>query len=392
MRLPPPSWRTPLLLMVLLGVHSLFGPWIEKARVLLLGTLVVPWTWIQDRDDSAPEASADPLDRVRDAGREEFNDHFEVLDHDASRGFLIVGAGHDDGVKRGALATVPEGCAGVVDLVAAHLCRVRLLGAEGSKLLVQVQGPARKLPGEVEALVGTVEGGRDGARVSDAFLPECFRRGDPLVTVDGSWPVGVVETEGVRPKVRLAVSPEGRSRLRIAGARPREVREPLFADREARMLLDGIGVRGQGLARMTDPGGVLPGAAVHAGGRLLGQVGVVAGSALLIQPPGAGGPAFPVLVFPRDADRQAGTAAAFTRDGQDLRLTPADAAGPVPAGPVDVYTAGGQELVPGGLLVAAGRSDGRSLLPDPAVAPPATVQVAVFRFADELRFLREQRR
>ena len=72
-------------------------------------------------------------------------------------------------------------------------------------------------------------------------------------------------------------------------------------------------------------------------------------------------------------------------------LSVTDVRGTLPPGPILAVTAGGQELVPAGLLVAEGTVR-NGVLAGACTRWPRKVRVSVFRWANERRRLRERSR
>jgi cell shape-determining protein MreC len=395
-RVPDPL-KTPLLLALLLGLH--FG-WTDRAEGLRLPLLRLVAAPTPASDDWAITPVPGWLDGAMEAARTRARGGVEsnrgrllsVLDLEHERGWLIVGGGAECGVAPGAWVIVADGCIGGVDRVTTHLARVRLLTA------LDVQFPIERdphaagsaLPGRVERLFGFLRGDGDGAEVATAHRPREFRRGDVLCTLadgadDRAWPVGEITREGPRPRVRLLARPDRVPAVFVCGvlAEPQPIFEehPLEVALSTSGRLRGVLVKGAALGR------VLPGCGVHAGGRYLGRVLRLAlGTAHVVRASDPGSSVEVVLIG------RGGISVPARLEGRGAGvLSVTDVRGRLPPGPILAVTAGGQELVPAGLLVAEGTVHNGVL--DGASTPwPREVRVSVFRWANERRRLRERSR
>ncbi|MAB91209.1 MAG: hypothetical protein CMJ90_17410 [Planctomycetes bacterium] len=392
-RVPGP-FKTPLLIVALVGLHFGWEGHAERARLPLLRLVAAP---TPAPDDEPVEPVPEWLDAAlvharprvdpgpgKDAGR-----LLPVLDLEYERGWLIVGGGAECGVTPGAWVVAADGCIGVVDRVTTHLARVRLLSAADVQIPIELAAPTvdRALPGGVDRLVGFLRGAGGAAEVASAHMPHAFLRGDVLHTLSdvaggGSWPVGEITGEGLRPSVRLLARPDRVAAVLVRGATsdPPSVFEehPLEVALSASGRLRGVLVTGAALER------VLPGCGVHAGGRYLGLVSRVAGGTAHVIRATDPGSSVEVVLVGRD-----GASQAARLEGRGAgTLSVVDVRGPLPSGLIVAVTAGGQELVPSGLLVAeATLSDGMRIRVGERW--PRQVRVSVFRWARERRRLRE---
>ncbi len=393
-RLPDPL-KTPSLLVGLLALQFLLPSVVESIRLPLLRAVAAPisgssassaetgpapWSLPTTREPTPwPSLTAGPL--------------MPVFDYDPRRGWLILGGGATCGVTVGARVLTPSGCLGVVDKVTTHLARVRLLSAEGVQVPVELSRTAvrRELPGHVERLVGVLRGDGAGvALVTTAHLPRAFRVGDELRTLrfqedSPAWPVGEVVGEGLRPSVRLLARPDGLTAVRVEGA----VGDvgPMFEEHPFELVLAGAGRLRGALISGAALDDVVPGCAVHGGGRYLGRVlSVTFGGAMVagVTDPGV---AVSVTLVGRGGGEARGRLVGLGRG----RLRLLELAEPLPDGPLMALTAGGQELVPAGLLVASGEvRDG--VIPAAAQGWPQEVNVSAFRWTAERRRLMGARR
>jgi hypothetical protein len=393
----PPGLRTPLLVLLLLLLHAFLPGPVEAVRLLLLRWVSAPLRLVAGTDASElsplPESVVERRDAFLQAVRAPFAEHgdalFPLLDLDMEKGWLLVGGGADSGLTPGLRVGGPDGCLGVVDRVTANLSRVRLLTARGVELPVEVrvEDPGR-LPAALDRLVGVVTGTGGDAVITQAHLPQLFEVGDHLETLtektgDRRWAVGDIVATGTRPRVRLSARPDGAAWVFVEGSQARGVdAASLFDVVPFDLILVGAGRPEGALLAGHDTDDVIPGCAVHIGGRYLGRVVRVAFGVAQVVGPDDAGRRLEVQIL----SEHESASATLVGEGRG-RLRVAGSRGSVQDGPILVLTAGGQELVPPGLLVGEGELlDGVVTLTRRGEWT-SRVHVSVFRFGKERRRL-----
>ncbi len=385
----PAGLRTPLLLVGLVLVHLFFREKIEDLRLRGLAMVLEPVAGLgSDPDEASPLPSGvrSRIAAVVEAPPGEGGVAFSIVEADLTRRLLLIGGGRRQGVRVGALVVEDGACLGCVDAVTADLARVRLLGARGLSLPVEVVPEGRGLPGGLTGIAGILEGTGEAAVLGSAFLPDAVRPGDGVRVIadggSGALPVGVLEGGSLRPRIALAAGAPARGTVRVLGAAAAARTEDLFGVRRGKVTLAPLsrGARALVLVEAGEP--ALPGTAVIAGGRLLGVVRRAAGPALsVIRTTDADFRARALLV---PLDGAAAFPVVLAGDGGGLHLPEAPA---LPAGPCVIVTAGGQDLLPAGLLLATGAVEGGRLHLDPAPEWPRSVDLPVFLHSEQRRSL-----
>jgi len=390
----PGRLRTLALLAVLLVVHLTLSKPLESLRLLLcrmafsplapLGSAAPDARPVLDEADALLVASAQAGLRARAAAARDEISLLPVLDLDTTRGRLILGGGRRAGVRWDALVFSGGVCVGIVDRVLPHLSRVLLLHARGARLPVRVEGVGRKLPGGLLELHGVLGGDGERCRLQKAFLPEEFRAGDRLVTLEDegrpSVPVGRVVTTGVRPEVALSTSVRGASLLGVDGAvTPPEVAD-LFEEKTFRVLYVARGRHHGAVIQGEGAGSLLSGSAVHAAGILLGVVTGTGPGAAAVRPVTFPGQRLTVRLIREDG---ASCLAVLEGGGGEGCRVAAWIDEAWSDQDVLVVTAGGQDLVPPWLVLGRGRLHEGGLELKAPRTWPARVVVSVFRHGGE---------
>lgn len=399
----PARLRTVALIAILLALQLWAAGTVETLRILGLRWLVTPLTGIESDGlahlDAPPPAVDDRLAVLEVEVRAPYDVFggplLPILDHDADAGWLLVGGGARAGIRRGALAVVPDGCVGVVDRVLENLARVRLLSAAGTRLPVQAGESRVELPGALDRLRAIAEG--DGERVflARAHLPQGFQLDDELRTPPPGpdrpgWLVGRVTRPGARPEVELAARPEASPLVSIEGADVEIPREDLFERMRFELLARGRGPHPTALLGGDGAGQLLPGSAVQSSGRYLGRVTRVAPGVAQAVPLRERRNLLRVRVAPPDAPSQ--RALLRWSRGDRFRVDSWVDGTPAEDGPVLLVTAGGDALIPPGLVVGQGVLDAEEIGLETEDVWPRMVEVAVFRHGDERRHLLRGRR
>lgn len=366
-------------------------------RLTLLRVLAAP---LPARTAAGPPAPPEPgmlavLDQVEGDRLRRFgiplDRQFLVLDLDLARQTLIIGAGARDRVRTGAKVGTPEGCIAVVDAVAEHLSRARLLTARGVQLPVEIEPPPGGLPAGLTEFLGVAKGTGDRTVLSDSHLPGLFHEGQEVRALHGDAGrgplLGWLSRGGAFPPLDLAARPGRESRVVVEGAQRGSAAPDLFEDLPLRVVLFGGG-EGHGALidgpRIAD---LLPGMAVKSGKRYLGRIVATSPWAALVARPVDRGVETSVEVR---LEGGGGAQAVIRGTGRGAKL--AAWQGPAPApGPVILLTRSGQEMVPPDLLIGAGAWDGRELRLPGSEAWPDVVEAARFRHGEERRRLRELR-
>lgn len=397
--------RTPLLVGLLLLLHVGLGGPIEKLRLALFtalsrgAALAEPLT-VGERP--RPEA---PSDAARDARRRatrlrlaRFGDDAgrvaRVFEVDARRGWLLVGAGRKHGVERGALVHAPDGVIGIVDRVEIHLARVRLLTARDARLAVRVR-PKRALPGEIDGIVGALQGHGKGAQLTRMSASDLVRAGDALEVLgrgdlDG-LAVGVVADGEAVKDVRLGADVAAIERVLIEGVSRAASAGELFRRIRARTRFEPGHPRGEALLTGADTHEVALGSAVLSGPVYLGRIVGRVGGWLQARRFDAPGKATRLALMREDGAEHGVSVTA--RAGGGFALA-SERQSPWPA--AYAFTAAGDQLVPSGLYVGRFRAQGTdaALIEGPATGEPwpDEVEVAAFLRADERDALLGRRR
>ena len=395
MRIPGPL-QLPLLLLLLILIHQIAPIREEQLRVRVLGTLTTPVP-VSTSDEESTESGLSTLEqeiRTRvlthdaEGTTTRLQGAYPVLDFEAERGFLIVGAGSASGVQVGTRLLAGETVCAIVDRVTEHLARGRLLTTRGLELPVEVVHEGQQAPGGLDRLFAIMRGTGESAVLTESHLPDQLRAGLAVVTPrqNGSPPplaVGHLAGGGARPTVALDAEPESYPWVIIEGLPADLAREDLYEEEsfEVEWAPNGSGhgslISGDAAHRLT------PGMAVQSQGRYLGRVTTTSGNRIHVARPEDMGERTLVEVH---GVAQTGTLVELLGAGGLAVPSPAIEHGD---SHLVLVTRGGQELIPRGLVVLHLPLGDGSLRKLPVRRLwPRTVQVSVFRFPEERRQLR----
>ncbi len=318
-----------------------------------------------------------------------------VMEYRSDRQQVVVGCGRDQGVSIGDPVIAPTGLVGFVDRIEAHLSRVSLLSAKGTRVAVTLAESRPALPGGMSRLNAIHEGDGERTHLTQGSLLEGFAVGDAVVTFGGDGDratprnvsVAHVVERGPKPRTELSARPEDVGFVSLPYAKNLAT-ENLFEGDPSVMAIDGPAEGVGAIVTGATIADVVEGSAVHAHDRYLGRVVRTAGPLALCSR--LHDPGHEVSVRWIGSDDRVGRTMLRSK-GIGVFEFVGGVQPPFEAMPVLLLTAGGQGLVPADLVVGVGRiaSSGTGLggalvIEGSVDVWPSAVTIPVFAFRDEL--------
>lgn len=310
-----------------------------------------------------------------------------VLDVRPGRGTLLIGAGSESGIVVGETVTAGDALVGFVERIESHVARVRTFTGGDASVAVAGADARPSKSGALVRHVGLVVAGSP-PRLMKSPMPEAFRVDERLVTVGGEGSrvppglrVGDVVETGIAPAVRLAVDPVGVGRVTIP--RRLEGLPRLFHDEPVTVVASPLDRRGGALIGGPGLADAVPGVAFTIEGRFLGRLLETSSDAARVSLVGDVG--HDVVARWIDDLGQEGEGV-LTCVGAGL-YTLRQTRGALPGFAFWACTAGGQALIPQGLVIGRFAPENGSWRLSEPIRTPRRGVVPIFLESKEHRRL-----